>query len=327
MFPKPISLFKTDDVIWSFDFINDSEFLITERSGKLIHFNKKTSKKTNLNVPKVSASGQGGLLDVHLKKINNTNYIYITFSQKHLGSLTTVLARAKFSGPKQLDWEVLFRAKVKSNSSVHFGSRIVFVDNHLFMTIGDRGKRKLAQDLSLHQGKILRLTLNGKAPKDNPFINIKNAQPEIWSYGHRNPQGIIYDNQSKTLYSTEFGPRGGDELNIIKKGKNYGWPLISYGSEYWGPKIGKIKMDGMEQPITYWVPSISPSGLAFYNNSLYIANLSSEHIRKVNIKNKVVTGQSKLFESLEQRIRHVKISKDKKLYFSTDEGHLYRAEL
>ncbi len=323
---KPISIIETGDIIWSFDFINDKEIIFTERDGKLKIINIATKKITNLNIPKIKVTGQGGLLDVHFKEINKKNFIYLTYSEKYLDNLTTSLARGEYKKNTKISWEVLFRAKVKGNTSRHFGSRLVFVDEHIFMTIGDRGKRKYAQDLTTHQGKILRLTLDGKAAVDNPFSGQKNALPEIWTYGHRNPQGIDYDQQNKRLYSCEFGPRGGDELNLIKKGKNYGWPIITYGKEYWGPRIGGTEQEGMEQPLAYWVPSISPSGMVYHKGDIYLANLSSEHIRKIKIKNNKVINQTKLFEKLDTRIRHVRIKSDV-LYFSTDEGNIYKEKL
>ncbi len=327
LFSKPTPILETDDVIWSFDFISKNEIIYTERDGKLKIFNLLTKKTITLNIPEIKVTGQGGLLDVHFEEIKNKNYIYITFSEKHSGSLTTSLARGEYSRGEKVAWNIIFRAKVKGNSSRHFGSRLVFVDDFIFMTVGDRGKRKYAQDLSTHQGKILRLKLDGSVPQDNPFISSKNSLPEIWSYGHRNPQGIAYDSKNKILYSCEFGPRGGDELNLIEKGKNYGWPIITYGKEYWGPRIGTHKKKGMEQPMAYWVPSISPSGIVYHAGNIYMANLSSEHLRKIEIKNKKVVKQTKMYEKLKTRIRHVRILENKKLYFSTDEGKIYKDDL
>jgi len=228
--------------------------------------------------------------------------------------------------------EVIFQAKVDSDTTRHFGSRLVFHQGHIFMTIGDRGERAYAQKLNLHQGSILKLTHSGKAAADNPFLKTKNALAEIWSYGHRNPQGIDVHPETKELWSCEFGPRGGDELNLIKKGRNYGWPVITYGKEYWGPSIGDTKKTGMEQPIEYWVPSISPSGMVFYTgdkikswkNDLFLANLSSTHLRRLRIRNNKVIEQEKLFESIDERIRHVRNAADGYLYFSTDSGKIFQ---
>ena len=200
------------------------------------------------------------------------------------------------------------------------------------MTMGDRGERKAAQKLNVHNGKILRLNLDGTPPLDNPFVKTKGALPEIWSYGHRNPQGIDFDPISKQIYSCEFGPRGGDELNLIKKSKNYGWPVITYGKEYWGPSIGDTHKKGMEQPVSYWVPSISPSGMVFYTgdkipewkNNLFLANLGSTHLRRLVLKENKVVMQEVLFDKMDKRIRQVRNGKDGYLYFSTDNGAIYK---
>lgn len=196
----------------------------------------------------------------------------------------------------------------------------------VYVTIGDRAKRKYAQDLTNHHGKVLRLTLDGKIPKDSPFKN-----SEIFSYGHRNPQGIVRDSRGR-IFVSEFGPRGGDEINIIEAGKNYGWPIITYGREYYGPKIGATHKKAMEQPITYWVPSISPSGITIYTGdkilkwkeNLFIACLSGKHLRRLVLKGKKVIKQEVLFENFKRRIRHVRTGLDGYLYFSTDRGELAR---
>jgi glucose/arabinose dehydrogenase len=244
------------------------------------------------------------------------------------------LARGIYKNKALSEIKTLFSAKTNSDEREHFGSRLLFKDNTIFMTIGDRGKRDLAQNLDYHNGKILRLTLEGKPATGNPFEKTKNALPEIWSYGHRNPQGIDIDPITGEIYSIEFGPRGGDELNLIQKSKNYGWPVITYGKEYWGPSIGDTHNEGMQQPVIHWTPSISPSGMTFYHsekypewkNSLFLAALGSRHLRRLELKDNQVTSEEMLFSDLNERIRHVRISPDGYLYFSTDSGKLMKVE-
>ncbi|WP_127716761.1 PQQ-dependent sugar dehydrogenase [Halobacteriovorax sp. HLS] len=313
---------NTSGVVWSFSFINSRELLYTIRDGKLFHLNMETNTTTRLSNPNVHAKGQGGLLDVQYYKVRNKFYIYVTFSEKKSDVVTTSLARASFEIIKGIPttgkWEVLFSANVKSSTSKHFGSRLVRSGDYLFMGIGDRGHREYAQDKNLHNGKILKLTMEGKV--------------QLWSIGHRNPQGMDIDPVSGDLYSCEFGPRGGDELNLVIKGKNYGWPLTTYGSEYWGPSIGTTQMKGMERPIMYWTPSISPSGMAFYTgdkvkqwkNNLFLANLSSRHLRRLVLKDKKVIEQEILLSDFKQRIRHVRSAPDGYLYISTDSGKIIR---
>lgn len=324
------TVFQTDGVIWSFDFISPEELLITLREGRLIYVHLTQNIQKQLPTPQIAASGQGGLLDVHYRNDNGNNYIYLTYSTVFQDQLTTALARGEWNGQTLNQLQTLFVAKVSGSSGRHFGSRLLFKDQHIYMTIGDRGERDYAQDLSYHNGKILRLDLEGKAATGNPFENTPEALPEIWSYGHRNPQGIDLDPVTGEIYSCEFGPRGGDELNLITRGKNYGWPVITYGREYWGFSIGDTHHPEMEQPVAHWVPSISPSGIAFYRgdkipqwkNNLFLANLSSTHLRRLLLENNKVVEQEVLFEDLSERIRHTRSGPDGYLYFSTDSGKL-----
>jgi len=326
------TVFKNDEVVWSFAFISPEELLITLRKGQLLYYNLKTKEQKKLTGPTVTALGQGGLLDVHYRQIKGKNFIYLTFSEKVKGVVTTSLARGRYQNKAIKNLQTLFQAQVSSTTSKHFGSRLVFHQEYIFMTIGDRGERKYAQSLSHHNGKILRLTLLGQAAANNPFATNKDALPEIWSLGHRNPQGIALDPLKQNIYSCEFGPRGGDELNHIIKGKNYGWPLVTYGREYWGPTIGVTARPDMQAPVAYWVPSISPSGMVFYRgtqikeweNNLFLANLSSRHLRRLVLKDNVVIQQEELFKDLNERIRHVRNSPDGYLYFSTDSGKIIK---
>lgn len=325
---KPV--FKHEgEVLWGFSFLDESQIFVTTRAGKLFLVNVASGKKEELKAPKVEAEGQGGLLHPEVIEVGKAKWLYLTFSAKRKGVLTTALARAPIKDGKAGVFEEIFAATVKSDTTRHFGSRLATDGKSLYMTVGDRGERQYAQDLNLHNGKILRLNFDGSPYSKNKSGGLK----EIYSYGHRNPQGIHYDDQRKMLFSCEFGPRGGDELNLIKEGHNYGWPVITYGREYYGPKIGETHKEGMEQPLAYWVPSISPSGMSVYygerypkwKGDIFLANLSSTHLRRLKLSKELrVIEQEVLFDKLEERIRHVEVGPDGHLYFSTDSGQIFK---
>ncbi len=241
-------LIEGQDVIWGFDFLdrkNADEILFSERSGKLRFLHLKTGKTTEVaGAPRVLNQGQGGLLDVMIDP--KKNEIYLTYSEPVGDESTTSLFKGMLSPDKtRLNGQRIFQAKAFSKSTIHFGSRVVLDgEGFLFMSVGERDQREKAQDLSAHNGKILRLTPDGKPAPRNPFAKTPGALPEIWSLGHRNPQGLALEG-SGALLEAEFGPRGGDEVNRLEKGRNYGWPLVTYGSEYWGPKIGVTQKEGM----------------------------------------------------------------------------------
>lgn len=323
-----------EDVIWSLEFYpKDSNLLFfTERSGKIKSFNLLTKVVTNYSgVPDVYSASQGGLLDLAFDP--KTSDLYFTYSEKlGAGKNTTSLFKGSvdLSG-KKIIGKTIFRAKAESTGGYHFGSRIVIKDDSLYMSVGERNDRDFSQNLNTHHGKILKLNLEGKAYTNNPFTG-KKALPEIYSYGHRNPQGLVMDEKG-SLYNSEFGPRGGDELNLVLPGRNYGWPVITYGKEYWGPKIGTTEKEGMEQPVKYWVPSISPSGIDFYygkvfpefNGSLFLANLSGQHLRRLELKDGKVIKEEELLTDLEERFRDVKVSSyDGFIYLATDSGKIMR---
>lgn len=318
------TLCTTNDVIWGSDFIpsqNADEIIFTQRGGQLSMCETKAKTvKPIVGAPAVVAKDQGGLLDVLIHP--KTKKIYLTFSEKTDTGATTSLFRADLSPDKTKlqSGTVIFRTNADADTGMHFGSRVVAdpKSDFLFMSIGDRNIRDKAQDPKLHHGKILRLTLDGKA--------------EIWTSGHRNTQGLAFDSNGR-LFNAEMGPRGGDEVNIITKGLNYGWPVITYGREYWGPSIGKKEKPGLEQPLIKWVPSISPSGLTFYNgtrltkfkDNLFLANLSGQHVRRVVLdKASKVVKEEELFSELNERFRQAKEGPDGALYFSTDSGKLYK---
>lgn len=329
-------LFDGGEVIWGFDFINKDnadDILFSERSGKLKYLNVKTGKTAEVaGAPKVFADDQGGLLDIFIDHPNKN--IYITYSEPVEKQNTTSLFKGQLSSDKtKLTGSKIFQAKAFDKGGMHFGSRVVMdKEGFLFMSIGERNDRHKAQDLSLHNGKILRLTQEGKPAPGNPFLNDKKALPEIWSYGHRNPQGLFMDSTG-TLFEAEFGPRGGDEVNVVEKGKNYGWPVITYGKEYYGPKIGTKEKAGMEQPLYHWVPSINPSGMMIYSGkafpqfegNMFLATLANQHIHRIVMdKNRKMVKEENLVDDLSERFRQIKTGPDGLIYVSTDSGKLFR---
>lgn len=321
---------------WGMAFLSESSLLVTERTGSIILLDLNKKKKTKLlNTPQIMTEGQGGLLDVALPpNFKSSGWIYFTYIKENNNKGVTVLSRAKLNQNKFHSWQELLVSKSGTKTSRHFGSRIAFDNNgHVFFSVGDRGIRKNAQDLKNHAGSIIRLNLDGSIPKDNPYI--KGALSEIWSYGHRNPQGLTYDFKNNRLWEIEHGPRGGDELNLIQAGKNYGWPEISYGKEYWGPvSVGKgTHQKGMEQPVKYYVPSIAPGSLIHYTGNkfpqwkgnLFAGALKLRHINRI-ILNEAghPIREERLLESLGLRIRALAQSPQGILYFSTDSGSIYQ---
>jgi len=323
---------------WAMAFLTNKQILITERDGKLKLLDRDNGHLQNVaGTPLVYAKGQGGLLDVALPPgYHEGGWIYFTYSKPVNKLSATTLARAKYHNGGLVDWNDLLVTKSTTETSRHYGSRIAFDDDgHLFFSVGDRGERPNGQNLFTHAGSILRLNIDGSVPKDNPFILHKGALPEIWSYGHRNPQGLSYDFKNKRLWVIEHGPRGGDELNLILAGKNYGWPVISYGKEYWGPvSVGEATAkDGMEQPIKYYVPSIAPgslllyTGLAFpaWKGDLFTGALKLTHLNRIQL-NKAghEIGEERLLENLKERIRSLVQSPEGWIYLSTDSGKILR---
>ncbi|MGE3973729.1 MAG: PQQ-dependent sugar dehydrogenase [Bdellovibrionales bacterium] len=326
-------LTQQKDVVWGFDFISENQMIFSERSGALRLLNISQKAVTDLKgAPPAWVNGQGGLLDVRVHP-SSKNKIYLTYSEPVNDGATTAWGIGILVGDQLRDFKKMFSAHKPNNNEIHFGSRLEFDgQGHIFVSVGDRNERNQSQDLSYHMGKVLRFNEDGSIPKDNFFLQTKNAKPEVWSYGHRNPQGLAWDAQKETLWLAEMGPRGGDEINIVRPGANYGWPVITYGREYYGPKIGTTSKEGMEQPVAYWVPSISPSAIAVYNGTkflnwkgnLFLANLSSQHIRRLEIQNKKVIHQEELLKALNLRFRNIRAGPDGLLYFSTDDGKIGR---
>jgi len=329
---------KNLNIIWGMTFIDKNKILFTQKNGKVGILNTITKKITNIyGVPKVMYSGQGGLLDVAVHPNYDMNgWIYFTYVKDKNGLGETTLSRAKLNGNRLINWQDLLISKSLSDTSRHFGSRITFDEKgHLFFSIGDRGVRSNAQNLSNHAGSILRLNLDGTVPYDNPFVKNKHAINEIYSYGHRNPQGLFYDKKNSRLWSIEHGPRGGDEINLIFAGKNYGWPVISYGKEYYsamGVGIGTHKK-GMMQPHKVYIPSIAPSSLMVYSGkafpkwegNIFVSALKLKHLNRIVLdKNAKVIKEYRLLEYLNERIRCVIEDSNGLLYISTDSGKIFK---
>jgi glucose/arabinose dehydrogenase len=328
-----------DGIPWGMEFIKKDLLFVNLKDGQMFLLDLKSNTKTQVSgMPeKPLAYGQGGLMDVAKSPDFTTDKIlYFTYTKNINNQGATTLARAKLNGSKLQNWQDLLITNSTTKTTRHFGSRITFDKNgYLYFGVGDRGERPSAQDLSNHNGSIIRLNLNGKTPSDNPFVANAQAKTEIFSYGHRNPQGLVYDKNRKILWEIEHGPRGGDELNKIKKGKNYGWPIIGYGKEYWAPlHVGEgTHKDGMEQPVKVYTPSIAPSSLMLYSGDafpkwrgdLFAGALKLLHINRIILdKSGSIVGEERLLGDLELRIRQIAQDKNGYIYFSTDSGEIMR---
>lgn len=327
---------------WGIISLPDGRFLITEKEGDMRIVTKEGTLSEPINgILKVNDDGQGGLLGLALDPSFKTNrMVYWVFSEKEPDGNLTAVAKGRLSDDEKNieNAQVIYRATPAHNSSLHYGGRILFdsTGNIIFST-GERSDietRPQAQYLNSSLGKIIRITTDGKAAPGNPFENKPGARPELYSYGHRNVQGLAINPSTGELWESEFGPRGGDEINRIEPGKNYGWPIITYSIEYGGPKIGEgiQQKEGMEQPVYYWDPVISPSGITFYSgdeipewkNNLFVASLSGQHIDRLVIKDNKVVGEERLLSDQSQRFRDITQGKDGALYAVTDNGRLYR---
>ena len=319
---------------WSLAFLPDGRMLVTERPGRMRIVTLEGQISPPLKgVPEVMASGQGGLLDVVTDKAYAQNKtIYFCYAERSgSGGGRTAVARAKLNDGlgKLDDVKVIFRQEGPLSSGNHYGCRIAQAgDGNLFITLGDHfSYRDEAQNLGNHLGKLIRIAPDGSVPSDNPFVGRDGAKPEIWSYGHRNQQGLAINPANGDLWESEHGPRGGDEINIVGKGKNYGWPVIGYGLDYSGAKIhDSAAKDGMEQPLKYWVPSIAPSGLAFYSaklfpkwtGSLFTGALAGKMLVRLQLNGHTVTSEERLLPNLNERIRDVRQGPDGALWLLTD---------
>ncbi|WP_412561274.1 PQQ-dependent sugar dehydrogenase [Winogradskyella sp. MIT101101] len=334
---NPVNNQNTHEVVvpelnipWGFTFLPDGAILITEKSGELIHF-KDGEKTTISGLPEIYVRGQGGLMDVILHPdFENNKYIYISYaSSKGEGDGgNTAIARAKLNGNTLTDLEVLYKATPNTRRGQHFGSRLVFdKDGYLFFTIGERGDRDTnPQDITRDGGKTYRINDDGSIPEDNPFVNDADAKKAIYSYGHRNQQGMTLHPDTKEIWTHEHGPRGGDEINIVEPGKNYGWPVISYGVNYSGTKFTDLtEKEGMEQPLHYWVPSIAPSGMAFIDSDKYgdwegnllVGSLKFNYLDMCTIKNGKVVKEERLLNDI-GRVRSVEQGPDGYIYVGVE---------
>jgi len=317
------------NVPWGMAFLPDGRILVTEKSGEiLIVEDGKLSDQKVQGVPEVFDSGQGGLLDIQLHpEYQENGWIYFTYSKPLEGGAVTTLSRAKLDGNQFTDLQEVVVVQPGLKTAHHFGSRIAF-DNegYLYFTAGERGTKENSQDLTTGYGNVHRIFDDGRVPDDNPFVDTPNAQPSIWSYGHRNPQGLYFDKDSGILWEHEHGPKGGDELNIIKKGENYGWPVTTYGIDYDGSTISEIsEKEGITNPVNYWVPSIAPSGMTMikgdlfsdWKNNLLIGALSHQHVTRVVLNGEEFESKEIFLEEV-GRVRAVSESPDGHIYVAVE---------
>ncbi|MGS2726280.1 PQQ-dependent sugar dehydrogenase [Psychroserpens sp. BH13MA-6] len=315
---------------WGFTFLPDGSMLINEKEGKMIHF--KNGKKINIEgVPEVYFRGQGGLLDIELHpKFEENGWIYLSYasSEGEKKGGHTAIARVKLDSDTLVDHELLYKATPNTTRGQHFGSRIIFDDSgYLYFTIGERGNRDVnPQDITRDGGKVYRLHDDGTIPEDNPFKDYNNAKTAIYSYGHRNPQGMVLHPETREIWTHEHGPKGGDEINIIKPGKNYGWPVITYGVNYSGTSItNKTSHPDMEQPLHYWVPSIAPSGMAFISSDKYkgwqgnllVGSLKFQYLDNCYIKDGKVVKEERLLDKI-GRVRSIEEGPDGYIYVGVE---------
>ncbi len=324
-------------VPWGMAFLPDGSMLVTEISGDLIHFEDGQKTKVS-NAPKVYKRGQGGLLDVATHPdYKNNGWIYISYSSdegKEKGG-HTALMRAQLKDNALVDIEQLYKATPNTTKGQHFGSRIAFDnDGYLYLSIGERGDRDHnPQDITRDGGKIYRFNDDGSIPEDNPFVGTDGAKTAIYSYGHRNPQGLAKNPETGEIWDNEHGPQGGDEINIIEPGANYGWPLVTYGINYSGtPITDKTEMEGMTQPIHYWVPSIAPSGMAFVSSDTYgadwkgsvlVGSLKFQYLERLAMNGNTVTKREELMPGL-GRVRNVKEGPDGLIYVAVEGKGIYK---
>ncbi len=318
------------DIPWGFTFLPDGSMLITEKAGKLYLF-KNGLKTEILGLPEIAVQGQGGLLDIELHPdYENNGWIYMTYASPagEGNGANTALMRCKLNSDRLSEVQVLYKGEPNSRRGQHFGSRIEF-DNEglLYFSIGDRGNRDVnPQSIERDGGKVYRLKDDGGIPPSNPFVRDRNAKKAIFSYGHRNIQGMIKHPETGAIWTHEHGPRGGDEINIVEAGKNYGWPKISFGINYSGTKFTEhTSLPGMEQPLHHWTPSIAPSGMAFvtgerypeWKGNLMVGSLKFQYLNRCVIQNEKVVAEEKLLEGI-GRVRSVRMGPDDYIYVGVE---------
>ncbi|KEO73313.1 PQQ-dependent sugar dehydrogenase [Anditalea andensis] len=309
---------------WGMVWLEDGRMLVTERKGEILIFeNDEYTGNKIQGMPDVYARGQGGLLDIQLHK----GWVYIAYAKPMSGGGATTIMRARVDGNSLVDQEELIVTSPASSAGVHFGSRIVFDnEDYLYFSSGERGTKENAQDLTNSHGKIHRINLDGSIPDDNPFVNEPNAITSIWTYGNRNPQGMVYDAENNRIWQHEHGPRGGDELNLVVKGENYGWPLVTFGIDYDGSTITDIQeKEGIKPPVHYWDPSIAPCGMALvtsdkypgWKGNLLIGALAHQHVARVTLDGTSFGSEERLLQDI-GRVRHVAQSTDGYIYVVTE---------
>lgn len=331
---------------WGVVSLPDGRLLITEKKGQMVIVDVKSGEVSDriTGIPEVDSRGQGGLLGLTLAPDFASNrMVYWVFSEKVADKNHTAVAKGRLADDEKSieNAQVIYRAMPSYDGVLHYGGRVLFnKEGNLFVSTGERSDKETrpqAQHLNSALGKILHITTEGKPVPGNPFEGQADALPEIYSYGHRNVQGLAFHPETGDLWSNEFGPLGGDELNLIKAGFNYGWPLITYGLEYSGEAIGDPPIqqkEGLEQPVYYWDPVLSPSGMAFYTgnnlpewkNNLFITGLNSNHIARIVLKGNKVVGEERILDSESQRFRDITQGNDGVLYVVTDQGRLYRID-
>ena len=318
------------DDAWSFDFLNENQIIFTEQPGKIKIVTISSGEILNVEgAPKVQYASQGGLSEILLDPdFEKNNTLYLTYSAlNESGKSTLFLMSAELSNNSLINKKVIFEANAFRRVPIHLGAKIDFLsDGTLLLTSGDGfDYKEQAQSLNNHFGKIIRIKKDGSVPSDNPFVDKPNALPEIFSYGHRNMQGLVVMEDGR-IFEHEHGPRGGDEFNLIEPGKNYGWPAITYGIDYSGAVISPFtEMDGMEQPLKYWVPSIAPSDMIYYDGDLYpelknsflITALKSRDVKKIKKTNGLFSEES-IFSNLKSRLRSIRVSPSGEIYLLTD---------
>ena len=330
---RVVTLVRGLDHPWGITFLPGGDMLVTERPGRLLRVDGRALEKRPVRgLPPIAAVGQGGLLDVALHPGFDTNgLVYLSLAGAGDDGVGTEVARGRLVDDALEDVEIIFRALPKSGGGRHFGSRLLFdTDGRLLITLGDRGDRPRAQDLGDHAGSIIRVEDDGGMPADNPFTETAGAKPEIYTYGNRNVQGIALDPESGRVWAHEHGPQGGDEVNILAPGRNYGWPIITYGRNYViGTKIGEgTHKEGMEQPIHQWTPSIAPSGMAVYTGdkfprwrgNLLVGALKFRLLARLEVQEGRIVHEERLLEDVLGRIRDVRTGPDGYIYLLTDQG-------
>lgn len=316
---------------WSLAVLPDGRILVTERDGRLrVIEDGKLRAEPVTGLPPVLVKGQGGLFEVlPARDFAQSKVLYLSFAHGTAGENATRVVRARLDGNALADVKPIFTAQPLKSGGAHFGGRMAWhADGTLLLTLGDGfAYREKAQDLGTHYGKFIRINADGSVPKDNPFVGKAGALPEIYSYGHRNIQGLVYDASAQRIYLHEHGPRGGDELNLVQPGRNYGWPVITYGVDYSGAVISPYtERAGMEQPLLQWTPSVAPAGMAQYDGAMFpewrgdllVATLAEESVRRVDLKDGKVAGQETLFTEVGERLRDVRVGPRGEIYLLTD---------